>query len=214
MDTFEKAFYTNEKTKEDQFRSAAAMTQTPHLPSTMAEAEALKADRDAKRAYEQRQKDAEQYAADLKQWKIVQQGIREAQFSVDAAQTVFDNCTRSLKHSQARAQKMLDDGFVLRPEPIVELPKAVTPAKPAPVVEEEKIPTRIEIDCPNGCGSKILKGIAYHGLGDVGLLCILDEVRARKSGVSAERIAYNLERQRIAKENSEQATSAAVERSI
>lgn len=202
MDNLGKAIYANEKAKEDQFRNMAPLAHVSS-PLTMEEIETRAKEREAKRVYDKKIADDQQYAADLKQWKNIQQGIRSSQFSVHDAQTALDNRIRSLQSSQAQAQKMLDDGFVLRPEPVVEQPK-VTPApafKPAPVVEEEEAPKqRKEVECPNGCGTQIPEGIAYHVIGEY-LLCVLDERRTRLSGQPKERIEEALNRQAANKEN-------------
>ena len=201
MDTFAKAFYDNEKTREEQSRRAAELTQVPSLPTTMAEFETLTAEQAAKRAYDIRQKDAEQYAADVKRWNTIELSIKQHQSYVDAAREVVERWERALKGAQSQSNEMLANGFV-PPATVVELPKPKVVAqasKVAPVMEEEKIPTRKEINCPN-CGNQILEGIAFHSIGN-DMICILDERRARLSGVPKERIADTLERQRLAKEN-------------
>lgn len=164
--------------------------------------------RDAKRREDEKQlRDYEEYESQCKQWTILQQQLHETNMGLEEARSILECHQNALASTQAKINALLAGGFLPpqpKPKPVQANRKPVmqAPKKAEPVACELDYVTPIYEPCPV-CGQTVAAGIAYHKIPDTDLFCIVDPVRAKTAGLPAERIAAELERQKIALANKE-----------
>jgi hypothetical protein len=108
---------------------------------------------------------------------------------------------QEIKEKESREQEAREQLTAQIERERQEAARSVT-TRPEPIEEPAYVRPE-QIPCPI-CGESISKGIALHKLGEEEFVyCILDEKRARSSGLYVGIIKDNLERQAVAAANKE-----------
>ncbi len=140
-------------------------------------------------------RDAETYKWQLIEWTNLNSSERVTEISLTGLRATLQRTEADLAQTRQRKSDLLASGFVppevMKPvvaEPVKVAPPAFTvpsATSEAPASNGYVRPTYAP--CPN-CGQEINPTVAFHRLG-AGMVCILDEARARSAGISAEAIA-------------------------
>lgn len=155
-----------------------------------------------RRERQQRDREAEAYASDLREYRNLVHEVRIARADVEEIRGKLQNAENSMNFNQAKLERLLDGGFIPPVEQGAPAPERTDHPVP-PMKQEDPLPSsgfsRNFEPCPV-CAQPTPPGLAWHRT-DEGLDCVVDAQRTRLSGMNEVRIESALERQAQAKKN-------------